>query len=51
MLQPKLIRTEADYHAAPARIEEIFSAKPNTAEGDELDLLAVERPDISNSRK
>ncbi|MDB5390435.1 MAG: putative transcription regulator with domain [Planctomycetaceae bacterium] len=41
MMQPKLIKTEADYHAALARIEEIFNAKPNTAEGDELDLLAV----------
>ena len=27
---PKLIKTEAEYKAALARIEEIFDARPNT---------------------
>ncbi|MFH0997185.1 MAG: hypothetical protein V1844_17065 [Pseudomonadota bacterium] len=40
-MKPKLIRNEADYKAALARIEDIFSAKPGTPEGDELDLLVT----------
>ena len=40
-MKPKLIKTEADHAAALARIEELFSAKPGTPEGDELDLLVT----------
>ena len=40
-MKPKLIRNEADHKAALARIEDIFSAKPGTPEGDELDLLVT----------
>lgn len=40
-MKAKLIKTEADYEAALARIEEIFDAKPGTPEGDELELLAT----------
>ena len=34
------IRTEEDYQAALARIDEIFHAEPGTPDGDELDVLA-----------
>ena len=34
------IRTEEDYEAALARVDDIFQAKPGTLEGDELDILA-----------
>ena len=40
-MKPKLIKTEADYKAALARIDEIFDAKPGTSDGEELDLLAT----------
>jgi HTH-type transcriptional regulator/antitoxin HigA len=40
-MKPKLIKTEADHAAALARIEELFCAKPDTTEGDELDLLVT----------
>jgi HTH-type transcriptional regulator / antitoxin HigA len=40
-MKPKLINNEADYKAVLARIEDIFSAKPGTPEGDELDLLVT----------
>jgi len=40
-MKPKLIKTEADHAAALERIEELFSAKPGTPEGDELDLLVT----------
>ena len=33
------IRTEEDYEAALARVDEIFDAKLGTTEGDELDVL------------
>ena len=36
----KPIRTEKDYEAALARIEEIFDAEPDTPAGDELEILA-----------
>ncbi len=36
----KAIRSEADYNAALARIEALMDAEPDTAEGDELDVLA-----------
>ncbi len=35
------IRTEADYRAALAEIERLFNAKPNTPEGDRLDVLTT----------
>jgi HTH-type transcriptional regulator/antitoxin HigA len=40
-MKPKVIKTEAQHRAALARIEEIFDAKPGTAEGDELELLST----------
>jgi len=40
-MKPKVIKTEADYEAAMARVEEIFDAKPRTAKGDELELLLL----------
>jgi HTH-type transcriptional regulator/antitoxin HigA len=33
--------TETEYEKTLARIEEIFNAKPDTPEGDELDLLVT----------
>lgn len=35
------IRTEADYDQAVARITQLMGAKPGTAAGDELDVLAT----------
>jgi HTH-type transcriptional regulator / antitoxin HigA len=35
------IRTEADHEAAIGRIAELMGAKPGTAEGEELDILAT----------
>src|SRR5437016_4873033 len=40
-MKPKVIKTEAEYHAMLARIEEIFDARSGTAKGDELDLLLL----------
>lgn len=40
-LQPRIIKTEAQYEATLARIEQIFDAKPNTPAGDELELLLL----------
>lgn len=40
-MKPKLIKTETDYHEALGRIEAIFDAKPDTPEGDELELLVT----------
>ncbi|MFH1115158.1 MAG: helix-turn-helix domain-containing protein [Pseudomonadota bacterium] len=37
----KPVRTEEDYEAALARIEEIFDAEPDTPEADELEILAA----------
>ncbi|MDR0810804.1 MAG: hypothetical protein LBN23_00785 [Paludibacter sp.] len=37
----KLIKTEDDYDKALERLEEIFDAKPQTQEGDELELLGL----------
>lgn len=36
----RAIRSEADYDAALARIDELMDAKPGTPEGEELDVLA-----------
>src|SRR6202034_972619 len=35
------IRTEADHDSAVTRIAELIGAKPDTAEGEELDILAT----------
>lgn len=35
------IKTEQDYNSAISRIEELWGAKKDTHEGDELDLLAT----------
>ena len=35
------VKTEADYDAALARIEELWGADPGTPDGDELDVLLV----------
>jgi HTH-type transcriptional regulator/antitoxin HigA len=37
----KVLKTEEDYTKASMRLMEIFHAKPNTPESDELDLLIV----------
>lgn len=37
----KPIRTEEDYEAALAKIEEIFDAEPGTSDADLLDVLVV----------
>lgn len=37
----KPIRTEADYNAAMAEIEQLWGAKSGTSEGDRLDILAT----------
>jgi len=40
-LTPKIIKTEDDYEAALARIEEVMDAEVGTPEGDELELLSL----------
>ena len=35
----KIIKTQSDYEEALTRLEEIFDAKINTVDGDELELL------------
>ncbi len=37
----KLIKTKKDYQNAMSRLESIFDAKPGTANGDELEVLAL----------
>ncbi|MFN8308860.1 MAG: helix-turn-helix domain-containing protein [Chitinophagales bacterium] len=37
----KLIKTKRDYTAALARMQEIFDAKKNTPQGDELEVLSL----------
>jgi len=37
----KPIKNTKDYKLALARLEEIFEAKPGTAEGDELEVLGI----------
>ena len=37
----KLIKTRQEYRAALRRVEELMDARPGTAEGDELELLAA----------
>lgn len=38
-MEAKLIKTEADYNAALARLEELFDAKPGSKNFDEAELL------------
>ena len=40
MQKIKPVRTEADYEAALARIDELMDAAPGSQEGEELDILA-----------
>jgi len=37
----KPIKTESDYEAALAEIEQLMGAEPNTPEGDKLDVLTT----------
>ncbi len=37
----KPIKTESDYEAALAEIEQLMEAEPNTPEGDKLDVLTT----------
>lgn len=39
MANVKPIRTERDYEAALARVDELMDAVPGSPEGDELDVL------------
>ena len=38
-MNPKLIKTEADHNAALARIDALWDARPETPDGEELELL------------
>jgi HTH-type transcriptional regulator/antitoxin HigA len=38
---PKVIKTTAEHKRALARIEELYTAKPGTPKGDELELLIL----------
>ena len=40
-MKAKLIKTEADYEAALARLDAIFEAEPGTPAGDEAELLTA----------
>ncbi|MEX2411199.1 MAG: helix-turn-helix domain-containing protein [Candidatus Paceibacterota bacterium] len=40
-MQIQPIHTESDYQKALERIEDIFDAKPDTKEGDELEILGL----------
>jgi len=40
-MKPKVIKTEAEYAAALARIDKLMDAKLNTPQGDELELLSL----------
>jgi HTH-type transcriptional regulator/antitoxin HigA len=37
----KSIKTELDYQQALKRLEEIFTVKPDTKDGDELEILGI----------
>jgi HTH-type transcriptional regulator / antitoxin HigA len=41
MMTVKLIKTRQEYRAALRRVEELMDARPGTADGDELELLAA----------
>jgi len=40
-MRPKVIKTEADYESALARLEALLDAEPETPEGDEFELWAT----------
>lgn len=40
-MKMKLIKTKKDYQVAINRLEVIFDAKPNSKEGDELEVLSL----------
>ena len=40
-MEYKVIKTEKEYNQALKKLEVIFDAEPETAEGDELDLLSL----------
>ena len=40
-MKPKIIKTEAEYEQALARLDAIFDAEPGTPEGDEAELLTA----------
>ncbi len=40
-MTPKLIKTEVQYEATLSRIEDLMDAKPDTPDGEELELLAT----------
>ncbi len=40
-MQIRPVRNDADYQAALAEIETLFSARPGTPEGDRLDILVT----------
>jgi len=40
-MKPRVIKTDQDYQAALARIDQIFDASPSTPKGDELELLLL----------
>lgn len=44
------IKTENDYEQALQRLEVIFDAKPDTAEGDELEVLGILIDEYEQSR-
>jgi HTH-type transcriptional regulator/antitoxin HigA len=41
MMVAKLIKTHREYRLALRRVEQLMDARPGTAEGDELELLAA----------
>ncbi len=41
MIEVKPIKTQADYEKALVEIEQLFEAKPGTAEADRLDILST----------
>ena len=40
-MKPKIIKTEKEYTAVLARIDKLMDAKPNTPQGDELEILSL----------
>lgn len=40
-MEPKLIKTEAEYEAALARVDELMDAQPGSPDEDELELFAL----------
>ena len=41
MMTTKLIKTQREYRTALRRVEQLMDARPGTADGDELELLAA----------